>query len=57
MIRKRGQPPLIKRLLYLDIVSIDLSHGPEKADGAASLLCGWSCRALPHHLICLFSSC
>ena len=47
LIRKRGAAPLIKRLLHLDIVSIDLSYGPEKANGAASLLCGWSCRALP----------
>ena len=47
MIRKRAQRPLIKRLLYFDIVSIDLSCGSEKADGAASLLFGSSCRALP----------
>ena len=35
MIRKRGAAPLIKRLLDLDIVSIDLSYGPETADRLA----------------------
>ena len=35
MIRKEATAPLIKRLLYLDIVSIDLSYGPGKAGRTA----------------------
>ena len=38
MIRKEATAPLIKRLLHLDIISIDLSYGPAKAGGQPSVV-------------------